>query len=88
MSTTPTPPACVCHDPAIDQLRAMVAAGWDQRAASHFLWGDPARAVPPRAPVDEVGVHVRRFVRASFKASFPWLRLPPPRPTTTPRSAA
>lgn len=67
---------CVCNDHRLDRLRVMVAAGWDQRAASHFLWGDPTKAVPPAA-VDQVGEHVRRYVRASFKDAFPWLRLPP-----------
>lgn len=69
-------PACVCNDHKLDQLRAMVAAGWDQRAASHFIWGDPTRAVPP-SDLADIGGHVRRYVRASFKAAFPWLRLPP-----------
>lgn len=70
-------PSCVCGDPGADQLRDLMAAGYDQRAASHLLWGDPARVGAPPAGAD-VAFHARLFVRRSLADAFPWLRLPHP----------
>lgn len=70
-------PSCICGDPGAEQLRGLIADGYDQTSASHLLWGDPARVGAPPAGADHQA-HARLFVRRSFADAFPWLRLPHP----------
>lgn len=77
VTETATAPSCVCRDETTEQLRDLLEAGYDQRAASHLLWGDPAK-VPPPPPGADVALHARLFVRTAMSAAFPWLRLPHP----------
>lgn len=60
---------CTCHDPEVDTLRAMIAAGWDQRAASKALWSPQADQAAATA------AHLAS-IRTAFTTAFPWLRLP------------
>lgn len=57
---------CTCDDADVDRLRDLIRDGADQATASHALWGDRTR---PGA--------IRLWVRHTYAAAFPWLRLPP-----------
>lgn len=70
-------PSCVCGDQGAEQLRTLMAAGYDQAAASHLLWGDPNRVTAP-PPGADITTHARLFVRRSLADAFPWLKLPRP----------
>lgn len=65
---------CVCQDKDLDRLRELMSAGMPQADASRLLWSPeptPSPGMPPRA-------WATAFVRQSFAAAFPWLRLPTP----------
>ena len=62
---------CSCKDPAVERLRALIAAGHDQFEASRLVFSDVRPTSLPLLLVD-----TRHRIRASFKATFPWLRLP------------
>lgn len=68
-------PDCVCTDPATLLLAELVEDGHDQVEVSHLLWGDPTRA-SHATTVAFAGRATRLWVRRSFTAAFPWLRLP------------
>lgn len=73
--------SCGCADPDLNELRRLITAGVDQRQASHLLWGDQSRIGNDLA-VEHAGRRAVALVRAEMRAAFPWLRLPPLRPTT------
>lgn len=68
-------PGCTCTDPDVAVLHELVEAGYDQREVSHLLWGDPRRA-SPAATLAFTRRWTPRWVRRSYAAAFPWLRLP------------
>ena len=72
---------CVCDDPQVERLRALVAAGHDQFEASRLIWGDVRPTSLPLLLID-----TKERMRASFKAAFPWLHLPTPTGPEVPRS--
>lgn len=71
VKTNPAVPTCVCEDPDVDRLRALVAAGHDQFEVSRLIWGD---VTPTSLPL--LLLATRERVRASFLSRFPWLKLP------------
>lgn len=68
-------PSCGCDDHDLDELRALIARGYDQFDASRLLWGSNT----PRShahTLERAGREARTFVRTALTAAFPWLRLP------------
>lgn len=55
-------PKCVCHDPEVNTVAAMVAAGWDQWQASRVVFSTPA----DDAPREHWSAWVRRHVADVF----------------------
>lgn len=81
VKTNPDVPTCICEDPDVDRLRALVAAGHDQFEVSRLIWGD---VTPTSLPLMLLATRLR--VRAAFKHRFPWLRLPTPTGPEVPHS--
>jgi hypothetical protein len=79
VQTNPTAPTCICTDPDVDRLRALVAAGHDQFEASRLIWGGPHAQVGRELALLQAGRDGRSVVRHALAAAFPWLRLPPSR---------
>lgn len=74
---TDTTRTCRCHDPEVEELRDLIAAGFDQFEASRLLWGSGARVSTDLA-VELAGRRARRLVRTALAQRLPWLRLPTP----------
>lgn len=59
-------------DAQVDQLRDLIAAGWEQSDACRLLWGREAATFP--ATLAAAGAGARGFVRTQLYARLPWLR--------------